>query len=578
MALKKITPSKYQKKIYNFIKKGSGNAVINAKAGSGKTTTLIESMKLIPNTEKVLFVAFNKSIEQELSKKLEGIDNVKVKTYHGLGYSILLENYHEQIEKISEFKYATYINNNIKKLSPSCLTLSKSDFSIYKNNIKQLVDFARFNLSQSSEEIKKLCQKYSINPILNETEIVPLVLKWGKNHINEIDYTDMIWLCIENDIETRYFKFDFIFIDEAQDSSIMQQYLIKKCYKRGTRFVAIGDEFQCINAFAGADNEAFKKFQKEPNTIVLDLPITYRCPKNIISFVKDSNNIFMEPSPNAIDGEIRQDVSPFEPKNRDMVLCRNTAHLVKLYMKYISVNKKCFIKGRSIGESLKTLALQTNKDKLSLDLTKDGVFPRLYEFLFKTIKKEMKNNSLSYEEVVNTNQIMDLIDTIKAIEILSSGISNINELINKINIIFTDDENDGICLSTIHKAKGLEADNVYILCESLMPSKYAKKEWEKISENNLKYVAVTRAKKTLNFICEKQFSPNLFNNKSIIDELEIKRITINKINNININSLINVDYKKNISNDVKQIMNINNYNNKSTNKQKIGANKFSKFI
>ena len=373
MVLKKITPSKYQKKIYNFIKKGSGNAVINAKAGSGKTTTLIESMKLIPNTEKVLFVAFNKSIEQELSKKLEGIDNVKVKTYHGLGYSILLENYSTKIEKIAEFKYATYINNNIKKLSPSCLTLSKSDFSIYKNNIKQLVDFARFNLSQSSEEIKKLCQKYSINPILNETEIVPLVLKWGKNHINEIDYTDMIWLCIENDIETRYFKFDFIFIDEAQDSSIMQQYLIKKCYKRGTRFVAIGDEFQCINAFAGADNEAFKKFQKEPNTIVLDLPITYRCPKNIISFVKDSNNIFMEPSPNAIDGEIRRDVSPFEPKNGDMVLCRNTAHLVKLYMKYISVNKKCFIKGRSIGESLKTLALQTNKDKLSLDLTKDGV-------------------------------------------------------------------------------------------------------------------------------------------------------------------------------------------------------------
>ena len=175
---------------------------------------------------------------------------------------------------------------------------------------------------------------------------------------------------------------------------------------------------------------------------------------------------------------------------------------------------------------------------------------------------------------VNADKLMRMLT-----ELINPNILTVNnELINKINIIFTDDENDGICLSTIHKAKGLEADNVYILCESLMPSKHAKKEWEKISENNLKYVAVTRAKKTLNFICEKQFSPNLFNNRSIIDELEIKRITINKINKININSLTNVDYKKNISNDVKQIMNINNYNNKSINKQKIGANKFSKFI
>lgn len=577
--MKKLKPSKYQKKIYDFIKKGSGNAVINAKAGSGKTTTLIESMKLIPETENVLFVAFNKSIEQELSKKLEGINNVKVKTYHGLGYSILLENYHKQIEKISEFKYPSYINNNIKKISPSCLTLSKSDFSVYKNNIKQLIDFARFNLSQSTEEIKSLCQKYGITPILNEIEVVPLILEWGKNHISEIDYTDMIWLCIENDIETRYLKFDFIFIDEAQDSSIMQQSLIKKCYKRGTRFIAIGDEFQCINAFAGADHEAFKKFQKEPNTKILDLPITYRCPKNIISLVKENNNIIMEPSPNAIDGEIRRNVNPFDPKNGDMVLCRNTAHLVKLYMRYISVNKKSYIKGRSIGESFKSLLLHTGKTSLSSDLSKDGVFPRLYEFLFKTINKEMKNYTLTYEEVVNTNQIIDLIDSIKALEALSSGISNVNNLISKIDTIFTDDENEGVCLSTIHKAKGLEADNVYILCESLMPSKYAKKEWEKISENNLKYVALTRAKKTLNFICEKQFSPNLFNNKNIIDELEFQRIRINKIDNINIKPLSGIDYKKTISNDVEQIMNINNSNiNVLKNKHKIGANKFSKFL
>ena len=50
-----FNPSEYQKKIFEFVTKGTGNAVINAKAGSGKTTTLVEAMKLIPEKEKVLF-------------------------------------------------------------------------------------------------------------------------------------------------------------------------------------------------------------------------------------------------------------------------------------------------------------------------------------------------------------------------------------------------------------------------------------------------------------------------------------------------------------------------------------------
>ena len=79
-------PSEYQEKIFDFIKNGSGNAVINAKAGSGKTSTIVESIHLIPQKEKVLFVAFNKAIEQELSKRLQSYSNAMIRTYHSLGY------------------------------------------------------------------------------------------------------------------------------------------------------------------------------------------------------------------------------------------------------------------------------------------------------------------------------------------------------------------------------------------------------------------------------------------------------------------------------------------------------------
>jgi DNA helicase-2/ATP-dependent DNA helicase PcrA len=579
-------PSVYQKKIFDFITNGVGNAVINAKAGSGKTTTLVEAMKLIPSKDKVLFVAFNKAIEEELANRLKGYSNVDVRTYHGLGFAILRHALGKKVSRIrvNEYKYTTFINNNLYLLSPDIDLLNKNDLRVFKSNLKQLVDFARFNLAQSHKEISDLCKKYGITPMLNECDATIKILEWGKSNTYEIDYTDMIWLCIELGLRPRTFKYDYIFIDEAQDSSIVQQSLIKKCFKRGTRFIAVGDDFQCINAFAGADQDAFIKLQNEPNTIILDLPITYRCPKSIVEFVKLAVGVDIEANDNAIEGEIRYDVNPYDPKNNDMVLCRNTAHLVKLYMKYNRINKKSYLKGRNIGEQFKTLILQTNKDYLSKDMMSDGVFPRLYERLFDAINKEISVTGMEYEDVVNTRTIADLIDSIKALEALSDGIVWKDDLIEKINTIFTDDSKDGVCLSTIHKSKGLEADNVYILCPSLMPSKHARQKWEIIAEDNLMYVAITRAKKTLNYISEKLFPANLFgDNDDIVSELEYQRKKMNKVLNTNSSALRNIDLttEERVSIDAKRIMNTKNSKTRIVNEKKrnsIGGNKMSKFL
>jgi DNA helicase-2/ATP-dependent DNA helicase PcrA len=578
-------PSEYQKLIFKFITEGVGNAVVNAKAGSGKTTTLVEAMKLVSPKQKVLFVAFNKAIEQDLSEKLEDYGNVTVKTYHSLGFAIVRECLGKYAKfEINEHKYTAYINNNIESLCPESANLNRSDMRVFKSNLKQLVDFARYNLAQSPDEMSDLCTKYGITPILNECDIIPAILEWGKMNIQTIDYGDMIWLCIERDLITYNHKYDFIFIDEAQDSSIMQQELIKKCYKRGTRFVAIGDDFQCINAFAGADQEAFKKFQSEPNTITLDLPITYRCPKNIVNYVREATGVDIIAAEHAIDGEIKYEVNPFQPKDNDMVLCRNTAHLVKLYMQYNRVNKKSYLKGRNIGETFKNIIQQTGQDYLSQDMMCDGVFPRLYFRLFEIIDKEILLTGLEYEDVVNTRVVMDYIDTIKALEVLSEGIIWKTDLINKIDAIFTDDDTTGVCLSTIHKAKGLEADNVYILCDSLLPSKYARKKWEIEAEENLRYVAITRAKKTLNYISETLFPPNLFgDNDNIISELEVNRSRMNRALNIDSTPPAGVvlTREEQITEDVKKIMNTHNSTTRVVNEKKrqnVGGNKFAKFL
>ena len=577
--------SKYQKAIFDFIQTGIGNAVVNAKAGSGKTTTMVEAAKLISQNENVLFVAFNKAIEQELTERLTGYDNILVKTFHSLGFSILKENIGFCADiNINEYKYIGFINKHLHEIAPNSSFLNKNDLKIYKSNIKQLVDFARYNLAQSPDEIEKLCDKYGIDVISDECEVVPVILDWGKSVVSEIDYTDMVWMCIERDFITRRLLFDYIFIDEAQDSSIMQQALIKKCFKRGTRFIAIGDEFQCINAFAGADQDAFKKFIQEPNTTQLDLSISYRCPKKIIQLAREATGADIEAKDDAIEGEIRRDVNPYEPQNGDMVLCRNTAHLVKLYMKYNAVNKKSYIKGRSIGEVFKSYVIETGQPHLSWDMTCDGVFPRLYERLFNMIEREMEQNCLEYEEAIKTHKIVDMIDSIKALEVLAEGLTWTEDLLKKIDIIFTDNDGEGVCLSTVHKAKGLESDNVYILCESLMPSKYATKKWQIIAEENLIYVAITRAKKTLNYISEKSFPANLYgDNGDITKELEYQRVRMNRALGIK-GTPVNVISKtmsEQISDDVKALMNTHKVGARTIDEHKrknVGGNKFGKFL
>ena len=68
--IKVYKPSKYQLAIYDFVEHGLCNAVISASAGSGKTYTIIKSLDYIPEDKKVLIVAFNRDIRQEIKKKV----------------------------------------------------------------------------------------------------------------------------------------------------------------------------------------------------------------------------------------------------------------------------------------------------------------------------------------------------------------------------------------------------------------------------------------------------------------------------------------------------------------------------
>lgn len=527
--------SEYQIEIFKTIEKGVNNLIINASAGSSKTTTIVNAIRFIPEKKKILFVAFNKDIVEKIRSEVEH-KNVNVCTFHSLGFSILLEHLsracenkciqNQDLVNIDIYKYNNYLYNNIDLITrfKETKSLGKRK-NLYVNNIKKLIDYCRYYLAFTIKEITRVGELYGVVPIRDEYEVVRQILLWGKENISSIDYTDMVWLPNVLNLTTKYNLHDWIFIDEAQDTSIAEQELVERCFRRGTKFVAVGDSFQQINIWAGSTEEAIERFQKHPNTITYKLPISYRCPKKVIELAKQySDNIVAYE--NAIEGEVNYDVSIYEPKNNDMVLCRTTAPLIELHLNYLRCNKKSFIRGsENIKERFTDLINSTQCTLIDKNcITSDGLVSKLYTLLFDEIEK-LKLNGLNEDDAITHPSVLQLYDDIEAICVLSEGLTNTDDLLSKISTVFMGDENDAIVLSTVHKAKGLEADNIFIYYPSLMPLKLATKDWEIKTEDNLIYVAYTRAKKTLNFMKEDKYNHRM-NGYFNIDKMKTRLKTI----------------------------------------------------
>ena len=505
-----IKYSKYQKDIFDYIEHGQGHLVVEAAAGSGKTFTLIKCIELIPNDKRILLTAFNKDIVNELKKKAKEFPNVECKTLHGLGMLMVMKNVDEMSPVPEIFKYSSQFYSN-----PSAYTkinlfrLKKHDRKTYMDNVKKYVDFARYFLCQTPKDLDEIEKVYEIETVADEKEVAMKLLEWGKTNLKTMDYTDMIWLPNVLNLKPIGLQYDYIMVDECQDMNKAERELVLKCFKMGTRMVSVGDENQLIYQFSGSDKDSLNTLKNLPNTKCLPLSISYRCADSIVEYAQR-----IVPSIEKNDdhraGNVLEDVPLEDVKDGDMVLCRTNAPLVDLYNRYLKLGKKSYIVGKDIGSNMKTIIESMNMTEVNWgNIEKDGLFIRLYDDLFETRNKIMAESNVSKEDAINSRQFQDKLDMINAIGAMANGINSVDELLGKIDIVFPKKvQKEGIKLSTIHKSKGLECENVYIACKSLMPSKNATTKWEKRQERNLMYVAYTRAKNKLGFLDEKEFNYN----------------------------------------------------------------------
>ena len=337
---------------------------------------------------------------------------------------------------------------------------------------------------------------YSIECIADEINFVSYLLKTAYNFPENkcIDFTDMLSLTTTNEMVKYIKKYDYIFIDECQDLSTAQRALMLNSLKKDGRFIAVGDRKQAINGFAGATCNSFDLLLNLPNTKEFPLSVNYRCGKKIIDLVKDIvPNI--EPYKNSIEGTINEKNDFSGLQSGDMVLCRITSPLVGLCLKLWKKNITAYVKGSDICDSLLSIIYKANVYSVTqlfdkLDAEKEILVKNLSD---KGVKKP--TDTLAY---------LNFKDKIECIEIIAQRTksNNVSDVVNEIKTMFKDIENNkAVCLSTVHKAKGLEADNVWIILPDKLPlNRKNQKAWEKEQELNLKYVAYTRAKKVLNLV------------------------------------------------------------------------------
>jgi DNA helicase II / ATP-dependent DNA helicase PcrA len=483
-------PSKYQVAINDWVRTGAGNAVIEAVAGSGKTTTILDSLLL--TTGKVLFTAFNQSIAAELQKRAP--KHVRVATLHSLGLKSIrrstpffdVDSSNEKINSIVQAHFEDEIPSEEMKKVYEMRSLAKRTVSLVKATLTNEVDLLA---------VQKMMEQYGIesddldeNDMFRIASQVPLMIDACKKDRDRVDFDDMIWFPVVFDLKIE--KFDWVFVDECQDMNRCQLELILRAGGPSTRFCCVGDRRQAIYGFRGADTEAMQNTVDRLKATVFPLSITYRCPTKHVEMAKEIvPHIEARPeAPEGTVGYLKFGEALQLMTHWDLVLCRTNAPLVRVAFSLIRIGKKAVIRGKDIASGICSLVKKIggkNSSVMPID-TFLGKLDKYFEGELAKLEKAKKSTIV-------------LSDKVETICVMAEDVSNVKQLLDKTASIF-DDAAQGVVCSSVHRAKGLEANRVFIVAPELMPHPMAEQAWEVEQEHHIRYVALTRSKSELYFV------------------------------------------------------------------------------
>lgn len=493
--------SNYQENIFTNVRDTRKNIAVSAVAGSGKTTTLVEIINNLAG--KTLFSAFNKHIAVELQSRIG--DTADAKTLHSAGMGMLSKT---RRVKVDEKKYYAIIRDvskphfhkshifKVSKLVKKLVGMTMNTLTTPENFELMLMNYGFLTEITDLQKFLGLGTKEQLIATLKE--IVYKTLDAGLEEFDKtgvIDFNDMIFIPVMKKLTGNYQN---VLIDEAQDLNASQLQLTLALSNR--RIISVADPFQSIMGFAGSLPDSYDRIVEATKANILPLSVCYRCPTSHLEMAQQLVPT-IEPAPNAITGEIHhiktEEVIQLA-NHGDLIICRRNAPLVKLALKFIAQRRQARVRGRDFATDLMNLAETIAEYDTIVGKFLPGLVSNL-EF-YRMEKIQILANQDGSEAMIESLQ--DRCDCIETIT-LTSRATSIEELQQEISNLFSD-EKTAIYLSSVHRAKGLEANNVFVIDYNKIRITYkGQQAWQAQQEANLEYVALTRAKQKMYLVNDK---------------------------------------------------------------------------
>lgn len=451
---------------------GQGHVQIESVAGSGKTSVIVAGCHEIPRGVKAIVVAFNKSIATELEARLKG-SGVVSGTFHSVCFSFIKSRVGKV--KVDAQKCYKLLNKKYPEMYEARMEVVRLVGLMKNNGVGLLIPNSVEIVEELRENYDITHEKFSPIEIVNAARAV---FKLSKQDIGNIDFDDMIYLALSFIVERGWQmdKWDVVIVDEFQDMNEVQLSILEVM---GDRIIGVGDRAQGIYGFRGAGTDTMNIARERWNMKEVPMTVTWRCPLKVVQHANQwvPQLQAREGAPDGIvewteyDG-IWQLLRPEDC----MVICRNNFPLFKVAMKLL-LEKKSFNMPGNFPKKLIGFVKHFKADNIQQFRVR---LQEWWEAKRTELMEKKKFGALEREE-----------DKYLSLMALQKECISVQELEQKLNDMMR--SSYGPLLTTVHGAKGLEAERVIVLMPELMPSKYAQSDSELQQEENLMYVAATRA-------------------------------------------------------------------------------------
>ena len=456
------------------------NLLINALAGAAKTSTLRFLCKYLPVVP-TLSLAFNKRIADEMSKVLPG--HVRCATMNSIGHRVWGAAIGKRLTLDTRKNY-----NIVKGLIDRLPRSERGDAWDIFGDITKAISRAKLSgyiptsVPQSGSAL--LTQEQFYGGLDEEPDnwfigLVDEALRQSivQSYAGLIDFDDQIYM--PTLFGGSFPQHDRVLGDEGQDFSRLNHVMLKKLVGPRTWLAVVGDPWQSIYAFRGADTASMGWLREAFKMHEMTLSVSFRCPIKVIQRAQKRVPHMKWPSW-AIEGidESLSDWGPEAIPDGAAIICRNNAPLMSCALALLKAGRGVHLVGTDLGPQLVKALKKLNPD---MQLPQEKVFEAIDLWEQQKLRKARSAGVVA--------------DKAECLRVFAGFGPTLGAAIAYCEHLFQ--AKGPIQLMSGHKAKGLEFDTVYHLDPQRIPSPFAKEGEALEQELNVRYVIETRSKKAL---------------------------------------------------------------------------------